>query len=36
VIPVYFAQRLTGGVEEARRTGTRRAAVAASAEAGTG
>jgi putative spermidine/putrescine transport system permease protein len=24
VIPVYLAQRLTGGVEEARRTGTRR------------
>ncbi|OFW78002.1 MAG: spermidine/putrescine ABC transporter permease [Actinobacteria bacterium RBG_19FT_COMBO_70_19] len=36
VIPVYFAQRLTGGVEEARRTGTRRPPVAASAAAGTG
>ncbi|HET9724181.1 MAG TPA: ABC transporter permease [Actinomycetota bacterium] len=28
VIPVYLAQRLTGGVEEARRTGTRQARLA--------
>jgi putative spermidine/putrescine transport system permease protein len=39
VIPVYFAQRLTGGVAEARRTGTRRPAteeVAAASEVGPG
>lgn len=38
VIPVYFAQRLTGGVEEARRTGTRRGTPQADAirEAGSG
>jgi len=32
VIPVYFAQRLSGGVEEVRRTSTRRTAAATLAE----
>jgi len=36
VVPVYFAQRLSGGVEEARRTGTRRTAAATLQEGETG